>query len=246
LKKILIIISSFLCVQSCDKNTLPSGSELLSKAIEAHGGMETWQRVEAISYNKRIVIFEEDGSVSSDVTQHILYRFQPVFSGKMWWLSDGVMHQVVFDGKEAQSFKDSILDDSQSAKSTAYNTFMASYVTFAQPFKLATDKAVLTTEQQIHYKGKLLYRVRVAYPDVKGENQDIWWYFFDAESYRVVANLVLHNGRYSFIENTTYDTKTPFVFNAARQSSFTDSLLQNPVLRAKYELSDIEVALSDK
>ncbi|MDT8414243.1 MAG: hypothetical protein RQ735_02595 [Flavobacteriaceae bacterium] len=243
MRKILIIISSLLCLQSCDNTTLPSGSELLSKAIEAHGGMEAWQSVAAIAYKKRIVVFEEDGTISSDVTQHILYRFQPVFSGKMWWLSDGVMHQVVFDGQQTQGYKDSIPDNTLEGKKEAFNTFMASYVTFAQPFKLSTDKAVLTTEQKIIHKGKSLYRVRVAYPDVEGENKDVWWYFFDVQDHRVAANLVLHNGRYSFIENTAYDTKTPFVFNAARQSSFTDSLLQNPVLRANYQLSDIEVAL---
>lgn len=232
-------------MQSCDKTALPSGSELLSKAIEAHGGMDTWQRVEAIAYKKRIVVFEADGTISSDVTQHILYRHQPVFNGKMWWLSDGVMHQVVFDGQQAQSYIDSIPDNTMEGKTAAYNTFMASYVTFAQPFKLVTDKAVLTTEQKIAHKGRSLYRVRVAFPDVEGDNPDEWWYFFDAENHRVAANLVLHNGRYSFIENTAYDTKTPFVFNATRQSSFTDSSLQNPVLRANYQLSDIEVALVD-
>lgn len=230
-----------LLLSACQNEKLPEGEMLLKQALEAHGGLEKWNKKRAISYDKKTVLYDEAGNIESDVTQHILYDFDSVFSGRMWWVKNGQMHRIVFDGQNATQTIDSLMiDNGQNAE----QTFMTSYVTFAQPFKLFTDQVKLTTEGVVTLdNGRKAYKVRVVYPHENSADADKWWYFFDTENHRVAANLVWHNGRYSFVENTAYDTSTPFVFNAERKSYFTDSLLNKKYLRASYELKNIQVAL---
>lgn len=238
--KILALFFAFLFI-ACNNKELPKGDWLLNKAVEAHGGIENWNSIRAFSYEKRILLKRDDGTVESDITQHILYDFDSVFSGKMWWAENNQMHRIVFDGHNAIKTVDSLpAGDSSAAKSA----FMASWVTFSQPFKLLTDRVRLKTESEVVLdNGRKTYKVRVIYPEETTADSDRWWYFFDAETHLVAANLVYHNGRYSFIENTAYDRTTPFVLNAQRESFFTDSLLNKKYLRASYELTNLQVAL---
>lgn len=239
--RLLIPLLTILLFLSCNKEKFPEGKLLLKASLDAHGGLQNWNKKSAISYDKRTVLFDEAGNVESDITQHILYDFDSVFSGRMWWVKDGQMHRIVFDGQNGTLTIDSLKAGNGNS---AGQTFMASYVTFAQPFKLLTDQAKLTTEAIVDLeKGRKAYKVRVVYPGENAPDADKWWYFFDVENYRVLANLVWHKGRYSFIENTAYNTSTPFVFNAERKSYFTDSLLNKKYLRASYELKNIRVAL---
>lgn len=229
-----------LLLSACQNKKLPEGEALLKQALKAHGGLKNWSEKKAISYDKRTVLYDEAGNIESDITQHILYDFDSVFSGRMWWVVNEQMHRIVFDGQIATKTIDSLISDTDE---DAKQTFMASYVTFAQPFKLFTDKAELTTEALFNLdNNRKAYKVRVVFPG-DNHNSDKWWYFFDAENHRVVANWVWHNGRYSYIENAAYDTSTPFVLNAERKSYFTDSLLNKKYLRASYELKNIQVAL---
>lgn len=240
MQKFIFLFIGLLSV-ACSNDKLPEGRKLLEQALKVHGGMENWNQKSAISYDKRIVLYNKEGEVESDLTQHILYDFDSVFSGRMWWLDNGKMHSIVYDGQNTRKTIDTLVTPNNSS---AVQAFMASYVTFAQPFKLLTDKTDLITEAVIILdNGRKAYRVRVVYPGDNSPKADRWWYFFDTENHRVVANLVWHNGNYSFIENTAYDTSTPFIFNAERKSYFTDSLLNKKYLRASYELKNIQVAM---
>jgi len=57
-KVIFIIAISFLF--SCQKTKL-TAKQLLSKSIDAHGGLEFWQKVDTLSFTKKTILYNRKG-----------------------------------------------------------------------------------------------------------------------------------------------------------------------------------------
>lgn len=230
------------CLLSCRQPKKINATDLIKASIQAHGGLENWQSLRNVSYQKRIVLYLPDGKVESDVIQNISYRFKPKFSGEMKWEKDSIPYRVVFDGSESQVFINGIpVQDSTSI--AKYTTdLMASYYVFAQPFKLLEEDAVRTYEGRTTLEGgELADVVKITYPNSGDVPSDEWWYFFDVRNHRLLANMVHHQKKYSYIKNTLYQTEKSFLFNAQRKSYQVDRLRTIQYLRADYFLKKFQV-----
>ena len=82
--------------------------------------------------------------------------------------------------------------------------------------------------------------------DYSENKSDPWWFYFDIEDDKVVANRVYHNGRFSLIENLAFDSLSGLMLHKHRKSYFTDSLNNIRYLRAEYVYSDYDLQYKPK
>ena len=68
LKTITIIFIVNLFV-SCQKKEITIG-DILSKSLEAHGGLEIWQQVDTLSFTKKTILYNREGLKEKEITQH--------------------------------------------------------------------------------------------------------------------------------------------------------------------------------
>lgn len=100
-----------------------------------------------------------------------------------------------------------------------------------QPYKLYKDiskKAYMGIENLL---GTPVHVLEVSYEN----SEDVWQYYFDVDSFRLLANRVLHSGRYSLITNDNIESVSGFSLPSQRTSYRVDA--QNKVLwkQAFYE-----------
>ncbi|MGB0393174.1 MAG: hypothetical protein ACPGCK_04800, partial [Flavobacteriaceae bacterium] len=91
------------------------------------------------------------------------------------------------------------------------------------------------------FNGKKTLEVLVRYSEAP--EADRWHYFFDENSYRLVATGVVHQGRWSLITNDTYQTCKGIVLNRLRTSYFTDANFQPKYKRASYVYTVTDIVL---
>ena len=129
------------------------------------------------------------------------------------------------------------VDEAKAERATS--TVQSSLFVLFQPFKLLDNGVELKYVGKDSISSKSF--VDVIQPLYGNENNgsDRWWFYFDTKTYLLAANMVSHNGRYSFIENLAYDSSTNFIFNAHRKSYFVDSLKNTKILRAEYFYKDL-------
>lgn len=235
------IITRCVCLMmlaACSGEPENEAVQIVQKSIEAHGGWLEWQHVKHITYSKTTLLFDSTGQKESEITQFHDYRLLPGFTGEIHWTNpdDRAGNRIVFDGKRAfrltgnQKTADSLESES------AYNTIISSHFVLFQPWKLLDPGVTLIYEGRDTLEDNTVVDVvRARYgTETEIAGQDRWWFYFDVTSHMLVANMVNHDTRYSYIKNLDYDTTTNLIFNHHRKSYFTDSLRNMNYLRAEY------------
>jgi len=191
-------ITASLAFISCQDKVL-SARQIVEKSIEAHGGMDTWKNVKQLSFDKETALFFEDGSVEVKTDQFQLFRFQPVLFGKIEWESDANDIVITYDNEKIyKAINDSIITSSDELE-RAKNSFFAAQYVIVQPFALLDKDVELTLKGQIEIENKKVYEISVKYPsDTEASNK--WSYFFDTESFEIIANKVELSDHTSWVE----------------------------------------------
>jgi hypothetical protein len=83
--------------------------------------------------------------------------------------------------------------------------------------------------------GREVETVRVIDGDPNDPSVDIWWYFFDRESFRIIGYRVKTSDHFSMVYNQEWDNSTGILFPKKRESYRVDSLGNHLYLRAKYD-----------
>lgn len=235
-------IGIFLCVllttAGCSSNP---AKEIVLKSLEAHGGEKTWARTKKVEYTKATTLFTEEGTVEKEVFQNHEVYFRP-FKAIMKW-HDGTTTNT------AQLENDSLVLQTNSKSVTAPKALQetkavldGAYYVFWQPYRLLEPEARLELMgTRTLFNGKKTLEVLVRYSDAP--EADRWHYFFDENSYRLVATGVMHQGRRSLITNDAYQTRKGIVLNRLRTSYFTDANFQPKYKRASYIYTVTDVVL---
>lgn len=221
---------------SCQKELEPI--DIVQESVKVHGTMEAWKNIKSLSFTKKTQLFNEDGSLKQKIVQDQEFQFGNEYSASIYshldstsyHLKEGQIHTEIGDylfvlgGKELKS------------KQRLFKS--ALYVT-SQPFQLIESGARFERKQDTLFGEKKVFAIRVHY---KGDTSasDQWTYYFDQNTFEVVACSVQHNDRISVIENTSYDSATPFLFNSARKSTIMNGGKSNFVI-AEYEYSNYKV-----
>lgn len=224
---------------SCSNKKL-TAEEIVLKSIEAHGGLDSWNNIKQLSFDKETTLFFEDGSVEIKTDQFQLFGFQPILFGKIEWESNANDIVITYNEEEvSKTINDSIITSSDELE-RAKNSFFAAQYVIVQPFALLDQGVELTLKGKIEIENRKAYEISVKYPnDTKESNK--WAYFFDTVSFEVIANKVELLDHTSWVENLTFETASEFKFNAYRKSYRLNEAGEKTYLRAEYNYSNYNV-----
>jgi len=242
LKTITIIFIVNLFV-SCQKKERTIG-DILSKSLEAHGGLEIWQQVDTLSFTKKTILYNREGLKEKEITQHQSFYGGDFINGEITSIGVDKSRISIIGDIYSKSIEDSLVVLTDDDVKLINKSFRSAYYVISQPFNLKQSDALLFYKKDTILNGEKTFVVDVSYREDENTNTpDQWTYFFNAKTYLIVAAKVFHSPTVSFIENIKFNKETPFVFNAERESVFLNKDGSKDFLRASYFYSNYKVAL---
>ena len=240
-KVIFIIAISFLF--SCQKTKL-TAKQLLSKSIDAHGGLEFWQKVDTLSFTKKTILYNRKGLKEKEITQHQSFYGGNFINGKITTIGTDKSSISIIGNVYTKRVGDALISISNNEMKSITNAFKSAYYVISQPFNLMESGALLSYKKDTILNDEKTFVVDVSYKEDQNTNTpDQWTYFINANTYLIVAAKVFHSPTVSFIQNINFNKETPFVFNAERESIFLNKDGSIDYLRASYFYSNYKVVL---
>lgn len=240
-KVIFIIAISFLF--SCQKTKL-TAKQLLSKSIDAHGGLEFWQKVDTLSFTKKTILYNRKGLKEKEITQHQSFYGGNFINGKITTIGTDKSSISIIGDVYSKRIGDTLISISNNEMKSITNAFKSAYYVISQPFNLMESGALLSYKKDTILNDEKTFVVDVSYKEDQNTNTpDQWTYFINANTYLIVAAKVFHSPTVSFIQNINFNKETPFVFNAERESVFLNKDGSIDYLRASYFYSNYKVVL---
>ena len=214
--------------------------QVLTKVFKTAGGLDNYRNMKSISYQKQSILFLEDGSTESHITQRHSYSLQPELTGDINWVADGNTYRIHYSAQDSYKEENGVrIPDSEESARKSF--FSATYVLFI-PFKLLDPGAELTYEgRDTLDDGKIADVIRAEYDATKHENHstsEIWWYYFDAKDGSHLASLVFHPPTYAYIENVVITDDYDIRFNVHRKTFRTDASRNKEYLRGEFNYSN--------
>jgi hypothetical protein len=199
---------SLMLLISCNKPL--DADTIIDRSIAAHGGWETYENLDIVKYRKQYDLFLEDGTLERSLDQRHTTHINPVYKNEIVRTDGSVLS---FDGSVIiKTMGDSTMQTTSGDTGLIHSSF---YV-LAQPFKLKDPGATLTYEGlDTLFNGKSVEVVKVEYKEEGKENHP-WWYYFDPSDYKLVGNMVDHNGSFSLITNDEYVEYKGILWNVKR------------------------------
>lgn len=234
LLSILLALFLFSCTTSPEK----LAQALIEKSIDAHELSKNWNDVSTIKLKKWTRLLDETGAVESESEQLVEFRLKPYFEAKLTWQKDSVLHVANFNGSKMSYQMGANSIQNEGFLKAKRDEIDAAYFAFAQPWNLIDENATVSYDgQKILASGETAESIRVDF----GPDSDVWWFYLDQVSYKVVANELHAKDHKSLIENVSYDESTGLIFERERKSYRIDDSGKKVFLRAEYLYSDFEV-----
>ncbi len=264
--KISIILLSILLVIGCknsvkEENTeeqaakeisqlenLPKNEagDIVRKSIAHSGGWENWNNKKTLTYTKKIQFVNENGEVEREIKQLHEYKLNPELKVKISWEEDGDKYVIIYNNQQAKKYKNgNVLEDEESMNSAWNSTFGSQYV-MCMPFKLTDPGTVLEYVGIDTLKnGKVVHAVKTTYEIGAGSSagMHIWIYYFDKDSYELVANFLDYGDGFSYTQNEKIEDIDGIRVNTARKSFKANSINDITQLTANYRNEDIQFDL---
>lgn len=231
----LLLFGLSFFIFSCKKEL--TAKEIVEASIEHHGGLDHWNKLKELSFEKTTTLFYEDGSVESHSVQNQTFTFNPRPVYKLKHKQDTATVSLIWDDEYVHKMVNGFPVQDSTEIEKARNSILAAHYVIKQPFDLVSDNAELELKGDTLLGNKRAFEVAVEYA---GDTpiSDRWSYFIDAETFEVLANKVILQDHSSWVENLTFDTSTGFKFNAHRKSYRLDSIGKKAYLRAEYFYKD--------
>ncbi|TVZ56752.1 hypothetical protein OD91_2050 [Lutibacter sp. Hel_I_33_5] len=242
LKKLPLYLVVILSFFYCKEKENISAKFIVEKSIEKHGGLKNWNSLKELSFDKKVILYNEKGIIESDVSQHQKFIFYPKLSGKLSWKNKQDSMFIAYENNVIRKYiNDSLVTDSKELMK-ARNSFFASQYVIRQPFDLLNENVKLDYTGIVKLEdNKNAYEIKVAY---KGDSKlsDVWFYYFDVEDFKIIANKVIRQDHTSLVENITFNSSYYFTFNEKRKSYRLDSKGEKTFLRAEYYYSNYKTS----
>jgi len=243
-KSIILIVNMLVVILffSCQDKKTVTFEEILAKSIAAQGG-EKLDMVKSITYDKNSILYLEDGSIENESFKRYTNTFHPEETTRMEWVVDGVKHKVVLT-KEGIYNQDTLVVDPDHKKRLSSSFRSANYV-FYQPHRLVHDNDLIQYDGTDTIMGRDAHVLKVPYTNDDGSPGNIWWFYVDTKTYKVLANLIYHEPTYALVENLEVENKTGMSLHAHRKTYRVDSLRNKKFLRGEYDYKIIEVQMKE-
>lgn len=208
-------------------------SALVKHSIKAHGGQKNYKAIKALSFVKTTRLFNEDGSIESEVTQKQSFQLQPDYRVQIQWEANNDNHLIFFDGnKTIKTVNSRVINDSTEIVKARNAAKAAAYV-FFQPFELINENTHLTMEDATELNDSTSAQTVSVKYDGDTADSDKWRYYFNDDDI-LVANSVVLTDHNSLIENLEFQSISGLIFNKYRKSYRVDNKLNKKYLRAEY------------
>jgi hypothetical protein len=235
MNRIFYVLLVMPLVLSCSTGRDKEAINLIEKSIEAHGGLKAWDDLQVFSMEKESWLYFEDGEVESHTLQYNEFRLKPYFEAKMSWEKDSISHKLIFDGIRTQYWMGENQIQNEGFLQSKKKDIDAAYYVMTKPFDLLDENKNLTYQGQIKLPdGKEVETVQVIDGNPDDPKTDIWWYYFDPETFRIIAYKVKTSDHFSLVYNGDWANINGILFPANRESYRIDSLGNHQYLRAVY------------
>ena len=234
-----ILTIGFACSKSPEKQAL----EVLEKAVEAHGGQTGWENISVLEFRKWTRLLDANGNVESELDQWHAFRFEPYFEGKITWTKDSLEHVIHFDGANLRYFMGGNEVQNPGFLANKKKDFDAALYTVAQPWKLLEEGNSLSYEGiKTLENGRTVHSIRVDY----GPDSDIWWYYFDQNTYLMAGSEVQLKDHRSLVYDLEEENAEGLKLHGKRESWRIDDQGERLFLRAEYQYSDYTITPKTK
>lgn len=211
--------------------------EILKKSFTTLGGLKNWNNIQELHYDKQSTLLFESGEVENSTFQYHDYFYNKKEIKISWDATDGSKHEMISKDGNPAKYIDGKLDPN--AKTASLKTSLATTLFVINvPFKMMDEGVILSyAGTDVLEDGKKVEVIKAVYDPEKYANHnkpDTWWYYFNAQDFRMEAYLISHDGRYSYIRNTGYDKAGDFIVPSSRESYRVDENRKILFVRATY------------
>ncbi len=215
--------------------------KILTKAMAAYGGLDSWQQISYISFDKWYALYDAEGGEEVNLHQQHHYTPEKIY---MSWQEGGDKIEQSRVGQSYRKLKngEAYPDTKQSS---IENSILASTFVVNSPFNLLDQGARISYDGETTFNGKQVHVIKAEYfPETQQHHttQDIWWHYFDQDSYISQGYKVKHLDHISLVENESFVTHQGFTLPAKRSSYRVDEAGNKLYLRAAYEYSNYKIS----
>lgn len=219
----------------------PQVKELLQKVFTAMGGLEKWESIKSLHFNKKTDLYLASGAIEKSTDQQHDYYYQPKKAIQISWKQEGHSHLIQMRNGRVDKLIAGKKDPTANATSLT-NSVLASTFVIGIPFKLLDEGTKLSYEgTKVLPNGKDVHVLKATYNPTEYSNHskpDIWWHYFDRNTYQQTGYSVQLDDHTSYIENLSYDRVDGLLFTTKRKSWRMNDKGEKLYLRASYEYSE--------
>lgn len=219
-----------LSLATVDKNV----KDLLSKALEKAGGISDWQSLAKIKFDKVTKLYDENGILERRTDQHHRYHLKPKKILEIIWQDSTGNHQLMLRNDQVEKYingKVSTFLDSVAARE---NLLAAEYAALL-PFKLLDPGMVLSYQGLDSVAGVIVHVLQARMQEENNNERDIWWHYFNSESFLHTGYRVKHEDHISLVLNDDFVTVDQFMLPGRRTSYRVDESDNILYKRADYQ-----------
>ena len=209
--------------------------DLVNASISAHGGQSTYDKLKDLSYIKTTYTYDSLEQVSDTLVQHIHHnRLGHI---RLTYQNDRGLNEIEEKGEELSVRLNGVIQYDTTLIKNAKSTADGARFVFFQPFKLKDSLVRLkalgrrTLSHKDNQLSEELEVVEATYPN----SSDIWYFFFDSESNRLLANAVNHNGKMSLITNDSLQWHEGLLVHRFRTSYLASEQFEPIRVQARYD-----------
>jgi len=214
--------------------------QIIKQSMQAYGGLDNWNNIEYLSFDKWYALYDENGNEEVNVNQKHHYTPQKIY---MTWASgEDKMEQYKIDDNYYK-LKNGEADPSAKLQSVK-NSILASTFVMNFPYNLLDKGSVISYEGQSTFMDKAVHVIKAEYfPETQSHHttKDIWWHYIDQESHISLGYKVKHLDHISLVKNTSFHTVMGFTLPWKRESFRVDENGEELFLRAEYEYGGYSV-----
>lgn len=242
MKKVFILAQ--LVLSCADPSSFSKGTSirLIDSAIEAHGGQSAYEQLKDLSYIKTTHTYDSLEQVSDTLVQRIHHnRLGHI---RLTYKNDRGLNEIEEKDEQLSVRLNGVVQYDTALIKNAKSTADGARFVFFQPFKLKDSLVrlkALGRRTLSHKENQLSEEVEVVeatYPN----SSDIWYFFFDPETDRLLANAVNHNGKMSLITNDSLQWHKGMLVHRFRTSYLSNEQFELIRVQAHYdyEMRDLD------
>lgn len=230
-------------VASLDNLPDSEAGDIVRKSIDWAGGWDNWTGKKYLSYTKIIQYYDSTGTMERESRQLHRYQLHPQIKVNISWQEDQDQYTIVNNGEQAWKLKNGAQLTEQSDINHAWNSSFGSHYVMCMPYKLADPGTVLTYEGlDTLADGSVVHAIKTTYEKGAGSaaGMHTWWYYFDTDTYRPVANFLDYGDGFSYTHYEAFEVVDGLQLNKERKSYPTNANGDLEYLRTIYKNEDIQ------